>query len=194
MGYLLAGFRLFIYIGVFIIFSLIGLMVHTLFFVSKPQRFKWISFFTRWWAKTTCWVLNFQFKIVGEKIFKPGSLIVSNHIGTPDIFILGACFKGFFVSKAEISDWPFFNLLAWLGMTIFADRKHKRQVRSIIQKIETRLNADCSVILFPEAQATDGADIVPFKSAVFESVVQAGRTVVPVALQYHDGNQPTIAY
>ena len=194
MGYLLAGFRLFIYIWVFIIFSLIGLMVHTLFFVSKPQRFKWISFFTRWWAKTTCWILSFQFKIVGEKKIKPGSLIVSNHIGTPDIFILGACFKGFFVSKAEISDWPFFNLLAWLGMTIFADRKHKRQVRSIIQKIETRLNADCSVILFPEAQATYGDYIVPFKSAVFESVVQAGRSVVPVALQYHDGNKPTIAY
>jgi 1-acyl-sn-glycerol-3-phosphate acyltransferase len=194
MGYLLAGFRLFIYIWVFAIFVLIGVMVHILFFASKPQRFKWISFFTRWWAKTTCWVLNFQFEIVGEKNPQPGSLIVSNHIGTPDIFILGACFKGFFVSKAEISDWPFFNLLAWLGMTIFADRKHKRQVRSIIQKIETRLNSDCSVILFPEAQATEGTDIVPFKSAVFESVVQASRPVVPVALQYHDGNHPTIAY
>jgi 1-acyl-sn-glycerol-3-phosphate acyltransferase len=194
MGYLLAGFRLFIYIWVFAIFFLIGMLVHILFFFSKPQRFKWISFFTRWWAKTTCWVLNFQFKIVGEKNTKPGSLIVSNHIGTPDIFILGACFKGFFVSKAEISDWPFFNLLAWLGMTIFADRKHKRQVRSIIQKIETRLNANCSVILFPEAQATDGVDIVPFKSAVFESAVQTCRPVVPVALQYHDGNHPTIAY
>ena len=194
MGYFLAGLRLFIYIWVFAIFILIGAVVHILLFFSKSQRFKWISFFTRWWAKTTCWVLNFQFKIVGEKKPEPGSLIVSNHIGTPDIFILGCCFKGFFVSKAEISDWPFFNLLAWLGMTIFADRKHKRQVRSIIQKIETRLNADCSVILFPEAQATDGTEIVPFKSAVFESVVQAGRTVVPVALQYHDGNQPTIAY
>ena len=85
-------------------------------------------------------------------------MIVANHVGSPDIFILGACLKGFFVSKAEISDWPFFNLLAWLGMTIFADRKHKRQVRSIIEKIESRLNCNCSVILFPEGQATDGTD------------------------------------
>jgi 1-acyl-sn-glycerol-3-phosphate acyltransferase len=194
MGYILAGFRLFTYIWIFTIFFFIGVIVHIFFFVSKPQQFKWISFFTRWWAKTTCWILNFQFTIVGEKNLKKGSLIVCNHIGTPDIFILGACFKGFFVSKAEISDWPFFNLLAWLGMTIFADRKHKRQVRSIIHKIETRLNANCSVILFPEAQATDGTDVVSFKSAVFESVVRARRPVVPVALQYHDGNQPTIAY
>jgi len=194
MGYLLALMRLLIYIGVFIIFFLIGVVVHILFFASKSQRGKWILFFTRWWAKTTCWVLNFQFEIVGEELPKSGSLIVANHVGTPDIFILGACFQGFFVSKAEISDWPFFNLLAWLGMTIFAERKHKRQVRSIIEKIETRLNSNCSVILFPEAQATDGTDIVPFKSAVFESVVRANRPVIPVVLQYHDGNRPTIAY
>ena len=102
--------------------------------------------------------------------------------------------KPFLFSKAEISNWPFFNLLAWLGLTIFADRKQKRQVRSIIEKIETRLNSNCSVILFPEAQATNGADVAPFKSAVFESVVRANRSVVPVALQYHDGKRPTIAY
>jgi 1-acyl-sn-glycerol-3-phosphate acyltransferase len=194
MGYLLALSRLLIYVGVFIVFFLIGVAVHILFFVSKPQKLNWILFFTRWWAKTTCWVLNFQIEVVGNEVPKPGTLIVANHVGTPDIFILGACFKGFFVSKAEISDWPFFNLLAWLGMTIFANRKHKRQVRSIIENIETRLNSDCSVILFPEAQATDGTDIVPFKSAVFESVVRAKRSVVPVVLKYHDGNRPTIAY
>ena len=56
------------------------------------------------------------------------------------------------------------------------------------------MNSDCSVILFPEAQATNGIDVAPFKSAVFESVVRANRPVVPVALQYHDGKRPTIAY
>ena len=194
MGYLLAIIRLLIYMGVFAIFFLIGLMVHILFFASKLKRNKWILFFTCWWAKTTCWVLNFQFDVIGDELPKPGSLIVANHVGSPDIFILGACFEAFFVSKAEISNWPFFNLLAWLGLTIFAYRKQKRQVRSIIEKIEARLNSDCSVILFPEAQATNGTDVAPFKSAVFESVVRANRPVVPMALKYHDGKRPTIAY
>ena len=194
MAYLLAITRLLIYIGVFSIFLLIGLMVHILFFVSKLQRNKWILFFICWWAKTTCWVFNFQFNVVGDELPKPGSLIVANHVGSPDIFILGACFEAFFVSKAEISNWPFFNLLAWLGLTIFAHRKQKRQVRSIIKKIATRLNSNCSVILFPEAQATNGIDVAPFKSAVFESAVRANRAVVPVALQYHDGKRPSIAY
>ena len=106
----------------------------------------------------------------------------------------GRVFKGFFVSKAEIADWPLFNWLARLGMTIFADRSKRHQVKAIIREIEERLNADHSVILFPEAQATDGADVVPFKSAVFESAVLAGKQVVPVAIHYHDGHQPTIAF
>ncbi|MZH14367.1 MAG: 1-acyl-sn-glycerol-3-phosphate acyltransferase [Nitrospinae bacterium] len=194
MGYLLVIIRLLAYIGIFVLFFLIGVTVHVLFYFSKTQRSHWISFFTRWWARISCWILNFQFEVVGSELPKPGSLIVANHVGSPDIFILGACFEGFFVSKAEISDWPFFNLLAWLGMTIFADRKHKRQVRSLIEKIETRLNSNCSVILFPEGQATEGADVMPFKSAIMESAVRAHRPVVPVAIQYHDGNRPTIAY
>jgi len=194
MGYVLALLRFFTYIVIFIIFVLIGIAVHILFFLSQSERFKWISFFTHYWAKITCWILNFQFEIHGEKSYRQGSLIVANHVGTPDVFILGALTKGFFVSKAEILDWPFFNFLAWLGMTIFADRKNKMQVRSLIKKMETRLNSNCSVIIFPEAQATDGTDVIPFKSAVFESAIRAQAPVIPVTIKYHDGNQPTIAY
>ncbi len=50
------------------------------------------------------------------------------------------------------------------------------------------------VALFPEAQATDGTDVVPFKSAVFEAAVLANRPVIPVSIRYHDGNRPTIAH
>ena len=114
MGYLLAITRLLIYIGVFSIFFLIGLMVHILFFVSKLQRNKWILFFTCWWAKTTCWVLNFQVNVVGDELPKPGSLIVANHVGSPDIFILGACFKPFLFQRQKFPIGPF--LIYWHGL------------------------------------------------------------------------------
>ena len=194
MGYCLAVIRVGAYIVVFVVFVAIGAFGHILFFMSPLWLSKWITYFTQWWARVTCMVLNIQIHIEGDLHAKPGSLIVANHVGSPDIFILGACFKGFFVSKAEIADWPLFNWLARFGMTIFADRSKRHQVKAIIREIEERLNADHSVILFPEAQATDGADVVPFKSAVFESAVLAGKQVVPVAIHYHDGHQPTIAF
>ena len=190
----LAIIRVGIYAIVFGVFIVIGACGHVLFFMSPPRLLKWIAFFARWWARATCLVLNIQIRVEGDTQTKPGSLIVANHVGSPDIFILGACFNGFFVSKAEIADWPLFNWLARLGMTIFADRSKRHQVKTIIREISERLNADHSVILFPEAQATDGADVVPFKSAVFESAVQSNRTVIPVVIRYHDGHQPTIAF
>ena len=194
MGYFFAVIRIGMYALVFGVFVMIGVCGHFLFFMSPPRLLTWIAFFVQMWARVTCLVLNIQVRIEGNASIKPGSLIVANHVGSPDIFVLGATFKGFFVSKAEIADWPLFSWLARLGMTVFVDRSKRHQVKALIEEIEQRLNNDQCVILFPEAQATDGTDVVPFKSAVFESAVLASRPVVPVEIRYHDDHQPTIAY
>ena len=194
MGYCFAVIRIGMYALVFGVFVMIGACGHVLFFMSPPRLLKWIAFFAQVWARVTCLVLNIQVQVEGNASIKPGSLIVANHVGSPDIFVLGATFKGFFVSKAEIADWPLFSWLARLGKTVFADRSKRHQVKALIGEIKQRLNSGQCVILFPEAQATDGTDVVPFKSAVFESAVLASRPVVPVEIRYHDDHQPTIAY
>jgi 1-acyl-sn-glycerol-3-phosphate acyltransferase len=194
MGYFIAVIRIGIYALVFGVFLVIGACGHVLLFMSPLRLLKWIAFFAQVWARVTCLVLNIQVQIEGNASIKPGSLIVANHVGSPDIFVLGATFKGFFVSKAEISDWPLFNWLARLGKTVFANRSKRHQVKALIGEIKQRLNSDQCVIVFPEAQATDGTDVVPFKSAIFESAVLASRPVVPVEIRYHDNHQPTIAY
>ena len=113
MGYVLAIIRLLAYMIIFIIFVLIGLTVRILFFLSESKRFKWISFFTRYWAKTTCWILNFRFEVHGEISHSAGSLIVANHVGTPDVFILGAFTKGFSFQRQKFQIGPF--LIFWHG-------------------------------------------------------------------------------
>ena len=186
--------RIGVYTGVFIVFVMIGASVHLLFFMSQTRLLKWIAFFSKLWARVTCLILNIQIRIEGDIPITPGSLIVANHVGAPDIFVLGSIFSGFFVSKAEIADWPLFNWLARLGKTVFADRSKRHQVKTLILEIQQRLKGDHSVILFPEAQATDGSNVMPFKSAVFEAAVLANRPVVPVEIHYHDDHRPTIAY
>jgi 1-acyl-sn-glycerol-3-phosphate acyltransferase len=106
---------------------------------------------------------------------------------------MGSCFPAFFISKAEISRWPFMNWLARLGATIFVDRNQRQQVHFTVNQIMHRLKAGCSVILFPEAQATDGTNILPFKSSHFEAAIETGQPVVPVMIHYHDKNSPSIA-
>ena len=193
MEYLLAITRAVGLILTYIAFGLIGLGLLIIFCLSMDAYYRSIVFFTQLWAKFSCSILNIKVKIISESKVYPGSLIIANHIGTPDIFVMGSCFPTFFVSKAEVGRWPFMSWLAQLGATIFVDRNRKHQVRSTINQIVQRLKAGCSVTLFPEAQATDGTNILPFKSSHFEAAIETDQPVVPVVIHYHDKSIPSIA-
>ncbi|KMP12683.1 hypothetical protein UR09_00365 [Candidatus Nitromaritima sp. SCGC AAA799-A02] len=193
MDYLRAVSRAIGIISTYVVFGIVGLVLLIIFFPARKMHYRSIVFFTRLWARCSCFWFNICIRKTGEREDLPASLIVSNHVGTPDIFVIGSCFPAFFVSKAEIGRWPFLSWLAKLGATLFVDRKRKQQVRATIGEIRQRLESDCSVVLFPEAQATDGSDILPFKSSHFEAAVQTGCPVVPVIIQYQDTNRPSIA-
>ena len=193
MGYSLAIIRIIGLILTYIIFGVIGLGLLTIYFLSIKSYYRSIVFFSQLWAKYSCALLNIRVKIVQKSKVYPGSIIISNHVGTPDIFVLGSCFPGFFISKSEIGQWPFIGWLVNLGATILVDRDRKQQVRATIEELCCRLEADCSIILFPEGQATNGKDIIPFKSSYFETAIKTGKPVLPVVINYHDKGNPSIA-
>lgn len=193
MGYLRAIIRTIGLTLTYITFGLIGLGLTIISYLSKEAYYRYIVFFTQLWAQCSCLLLNIKIHRNDRLKINPGALIVANHMGTPDIFIMGACFPAFFVSKAEIGRWPLISWLARLGATIFVNRNQRQQVRATINQILYRLKAGCSVILFPEAQATNGENILPFKSSHFEAAIKAARPVVPVVIHYNDNNSPSIA-
>ena len=193
MGYLLAITRILVLVPTYICFGLIGFGLLFICFLSKQTYYRAVIFFSRLWAQCSCLFFNIKVKVVHGSNVNPGSLIIANHVGAPDIFVMGSCFPSFFVSKTEIRRWPFMGWLTQLGATIFVDRKRKQQVRSTVGQIQRRLNARCSVILFPEAQATDGKGILPFKSSHFEAAIRTGKPVVPVVVNYHDNRKPSVA-
>jgi 1-acyl-sn-glycerol-3-phosphate acyltransferase len=193
MGFLFVFVRTVAVCIAYLGFALIGVVLQWANFISKKRRHTLLAFFTRYWARCSCFIFNIRIQVVGDLKVSPGSLIVANHIGTPDIFVLGACFPAFFVSKAEIAEWPLLNRLARLGETIFADRNKRHQVKEIIQQMRGRLEEGCSVILFPEGRATDGRGMLDFKPSTFEAATCTKSAVVPVTIIYQDGNQPSIA-
>jgi len=193
MGYLLVFVRTVAVFIVYLGFALIGMALRWAGFISKTRRHTLIAWFTHLCARCSCFLFNIRIRVVGDLQIFPGSLIVANHIGTPDIIVMGACFPAFFVSKAEIAEWPFFSFLSRLGETIFADRNKRYQVKEIIAQMRGRLEEGCSVILFPEGRATDGREMLDFKPSTFEAAIQTGCDVVPITIIYHDGNQPSIA-
>ena len=122
-----------------------------------------------------------------------GTLIVSNHVGSVDIFVMAACFKMAFVSKSDIRTWPLIGYLTRMASTIYIDRSRRKELASMVHAISERLRSGHSVVVFPEGGATPGHQVEHFKSSAFEPVVQAKSSVLPVAIRYFDGGEPSVA-
>lgn len=193
MGYLLAGIRVIAIVAVFFLFGTAGVFLRIVFFQEKKKLYSGLLTLAHNLAKCTCFIFNIRIEAEGELNADPGALIVSNHVGTPDILVLGSRFRAFFVSKMEFRLWPFLGALTRLGGTIFVDRAKRLEVKGAIEEIKERLDLGQSVVLFPEAGVTDGQDIGPFKSPHFQAAILAGRPVLPVLIRYRDGRVPSIA-
>ena len=119
-------------------------------------------------------------------------LLVSNHLSYLDILIYGSIVPCFFVSKAEISRWPFFGWMSKAGGTIYVDRLGRAniarsggaRVGGVIQEIAARLNLPVMVLFFPEGTSTDGSRLLNFRSRLFTPAVDEGAPVTAAAIRY----------
>ena len=185
--------RLFCLFFTCVAFTFIGIALKLILSKKGKKHHYYITVLTRYWACWFCFFLNIHIKIIGNHNPSSNALIVSNHVGSPDIFVLGSCFETFFVSKNDVSTWPLVGYLAGLGATIFVDRSRRIQVLSTIYEIQCRLQDGFSVTIFPEGRATNGADVLQFKPSHFQSAVLSKRPVLPIMIHYLDSNTPSIA-
>jgi 1-acyl-sn-glycerol-3-phosphate acyltransferase len=114
----------------------------------------------------------------------PRGLIVANHLGYLDIVGMSAAIGCAFVSKKEVADWPFFGAYARLGGTVFVDRERRTVVGDVVEEMRRLLDEGITLVLFPEGTSTDGRQVLPFRTPLFESVLQLGCPVTPCGLRY----------
>ena len=117
-----------------------------------------------------------------------GCLVVSNHVSWLDIFAIHSVRPAAFVSKAEISAWPFLGWLAKRNDTVFLRRGSRGHARLVNNEIDALLNAGIDVAVFPEGTTTDGTDLLGFHAALLQPAVETGRPLLPLAISYHDVN------
>lgn len=114
----------------------------------------------------TCFIFGIRIKIEGD-ISQKHTIFVGNHLSYIDIPVLGSFLNATFISKEEVKSWPVFGLLGSLAKTVFISRD-RNAVEKCIQDIQSRLARGRSLILFPEGTSTNGKEVIPFKSSVFE--------------------------
>jgi len=163
-------------------------------FPFKKLHYTMIARVMQLWGKLCCWVLNIGIHRSGsDERLDDGGLIVSNHVGSVDIFVMAACFRMSFVSKSDIRTWPLAGYMTRVANTIYIDRDRRRGVKVMIQAITARLKLGHYVVIFPEGRATSGYQVEHFNSSAFEAVVQAKSSVIPVMIRFSDAGEPSVA-
>lgn len=125
----------------------------------------------------------------------PGMLIVSPHTSWVDVLVIAALMPAAFVAKAELTRWPGLGLLARVMKVIPIDRSNLRRLPDVVDTIAKRLRAGQTVVAFPEGTTWCGLARGPFRPAMFQAAIDAGRPVQPLRLSYHhrDGSASTVA-
>ncbi len=137
-------------------------------------------------CRAVLWIIGLRLHRHGLPMQARGA-IVANHASWLDIFVLNACDRVYFVSKAEVAGWPGIGWLARATGTVFIARD-PAEAKAQQALFEERLRAGHRLLFFPEGTSTDSLRVLPFKSTLFAAFFTHGMEHVmhiqPVSLRY----------
>jgi len=139
----------------------------------------------RRWSRKLLTIMGVQVRQIHHPEALPGRcMLVMNHISWLDVFVLLATHPGIFVAKSEIRGWPLAGRLCAAVGTLFIERGSSRAVRHVNRAMVEALQDHVIVSIYPEGTTTDGRSLHKFHAALFQPAIDAGATLLPVALRY----------
>ncbi|EKF73804.1 1-acyl-sn-glycerol-3-phosphate acyltransferase [Alcanivorax hongdengensis A-11-3] len=141
------------------------------------------------WCQGFLRIIGVQLTVQGQPCAAP-ALLVSNHVSWLDIPVIASCRHLYFLSKAEVGDWPLIGMLARAVGTLFIKRGSGESGRKA-EEIAARLRQGHTVLVFPEGTTTDGSGPRRFFAQLFAAAPLAAVPVQPLAIRYlDDSGQP----
>lgn len=130
---------------------------------------RWIVFHfgvARAWSRVMLWLSGLSLEVRGAPI--SAGALVSNHSSWIDILALRSTRLMYFVSKAEVANWPGVGFITKITGTIFIERK-RSHVKAQEAMLRSRIADNDLLTLFPEGTSTDGQRVLDFKSSLFSA-------------------------
>jgi 1-acyl-sn-glycerol-3-phosphate acyltransferase len=110
--------------------------------------------------------------------------LVSNHITWLDIFAINAVQPVAFIAKQEIQSWPLVGTLLTRVGTQFINRNNRRDITRVNEILADCIRQGKPLAFFPEGTTSDGLVLKPFKSSLFQPLIDAGIHCQVVSIQY----------
>lgn len=165
-----------------LLFSLISLVGGL---AGAPKRLHdWVH---RTWSRLLLAAAGAEVRLEGEENLRPGEgqVLACNHQSVVDILALMAAVPASirFVAKAELAEIPVFSGAMRSAGHVFIDRTNPRHAISEMRGFGRRMRREgLSVVVFPEGTRSADGRLRRFKRAPFLLAIEAGASVVPVAV------------
>ena len=130
-----------------------------------------------------CRILGITVRQIGEQPSSGAMVVVANHHGLLDPWILASVLPVAFAAKAEMGTWP---VMGWICRTVgivFVQRDRRMATSQFVEELQGAMRAGVRVLVFPEGTTGDGLSLRAFKTAGFAAVAgMEDGAVLPV---YH---------
>jgi 1-acyl-sn-glycerol-3-phosphate acyltransferase len=146
----------------------------------------------QFWAKRLLRILKIKITLSGEVLkflSRDSYLVVSNHISWLDIPVIFSLKPITFVSASDVRTWPIIGMLAKISGAIFVDRDRKSSLVEVIQAMNHHFKTEKqSICIFPEGITSNGYQVLPFKSNLFQSAFETNKLLLPLSIKYKENN------
>lgn len=174
-----------------VLMVLLTLIAVLLFLTGRGLRAvlgRWVVFHfgvARFWSRACLFLCGVRLSVSGAPV--SAGALVANHSSWIDILALRAVRLVYFVSKAEVANWPGVGFITRITGTVFIERR-RSQAKAQEAVLRERIAADQLLCFFPEGTSTDGLRVLPFKSSLFSAFFLDGEgadlSVQPVTVRY----------
>lgn len=178
----------FTYFWLFQLVSTFCLLVYFLLGLlgRKRSQAEFLYWITRTWARQLVIIAGGRVEVSGLENLpaQSGVLFVANHQGAFDIPLLLGFVPGLkgFVSKKENFRLPIVSIWMKLLHCIILDRKDLRQSAQAIARGVRDLQANRSLVIFPEGTRSKSGSLQRFKEGSFKLATRSGATIVPLTI------------
>lgn len=169
-----------------------------LLFVAPPvlliaglaRRQDWIYSWADWGARTWLRLSGVKLKVTGQEHLDPKQtyVFVANHWSYLDAAPLfcGTGRRMGMVAKKELLKAPILGFGMGFVNVIAIDRSNRERAVETLKIATERLRSGISFGVCPEGTRARPGEMMPFKKGAFHMAVQAGVSVVPIALKNSD--------
>ncbi|QUI21414.1 1-acyl-sn-glycerol-3-phosphate acyltransferase [Vallitalea pronyensis] len=180
-----------IFLGLYGIVTLpLLLAIYIIGFFSKKKQYAWCKGFTACLCRGIMFLTGSTIDITGyENIPDETVLFVGNHRSIFDIvtllFIINRPFG--FVGKAEVTKWPYVNMVLSMLGGLFIDRSDNRKALKTILEGIALLKSGHSLLIFPEGTRNKkSTEPLPFKQGSLKLADKANVPIVPFSIRGTD--------